>query len=97
MKVGDINRGDIVRFRQWDDMQKQFGSTRGGNIKCQYTFTSGMRCLCGKEYEVDQISPSGEVWLRGFDYSFIISADMLEPAENVAVVEERMIDSILEV
>lgn len=44
--------GDLCRIRSWDDMAAEFGLYDTGNIKCDFTFTTGMRPLCGMEFEV---------------------------------------------
>ena len=44
--------GDLCRIRSWDDMEAEFGLYGSGNIKCDFTFTTGMRHLCGMEFDV---------------------------------------------
>ena len=43
--------GDRVRVREWDDMEKEFVSERGGNLRCGLAyFMQDMRKYCGKVF-----------------------------------------------
>lgn len=42
------NIGDKVRIRSWDDMQKEYGLDRDGDIKTPICFVSSMKQYCGK-------------------------------------------------
>lgn len=89
MKIEDIKIGMKVRIRQWDDMEREYGLNRRGDISVnvKFSFTGDMRRFCGVCMEVVSINNNiielskkfGNSW--GGNYS--ISADMLEP-----VVEE---------
>lgn len=94
MRDEDINIGDVLQIRQWEDMVKEFGVNDSGNIDCQRIFTVDMRYLCGKQFTVSNIykdhgetiynSAEGvEYDLDGIkfdeDDTWDISADMLEP------------------
>ena len=59
--------GELVRIRQWDDMEKEFGVNFYGSINCRYTFTEGMKPLCGKYSEILEIRDDGKVSLRFFN------------------------------
>ena len=85
MNISDIHPGDRLRIRQWDDMKAEFGVAYG-EIMCEFTFTSEMRELCGKEFTVDRvfdnrIYPVETYETRCFD-RWAISADMVEPADQ---------------
>lgn len=86
MKIDDIQVGDIVRVREWDDMAAEFGVV-GSHINCCLTFITEMREFCGNEYVVEDIeygiervyfelTPDSEE--RGYSFS----ADMLELVEE---------------
>ena len=86
MNVNDISVGDIVVFRQWDDMKKEFGLDDFGNIACKHTFVASMRKLCGMECmvtDVDQLY--NRVYLTSVSGTYTpnnhysISSDMLMP------------------
>lgn len=47
--------GDIVRVRDWDDMEKQYGLDDGGNIHIYPYFTKDMKQYCGKDYKVSTV------------------------------------------
>lgn len=82
--------GDKVRIRQWDDMEKEFGTDASGSIKCCGTFTKGMRELCGKKATISDIygAFSKNVSLKyfenceGIETNWCYSTDMLEPVED---------------
>lgn len=85
---GDIfNVGDLVRVRDWDDMDAEFG--RCGiddcDIDCEAVFTEAMQDLCGLEAEITAVYPN----YQGYGYTaykttnddingWVITADMLE-------------------
>ena len=81
--------GDVVRIREWDDMESEFGLRFGQDIKCTHTFVAGMRESCGelctiraKDYKyVDLVFKDPEIDAKMHGYNF--STDMIEPVENV--------------
>ena len=40
--------GEKVIIKDWDEMEREFGSNSRGNINCAGCFTVHMRNLCGK-------------------------------------------------
>lgn len=76
--------GELVRIRQWDDMEKEFGISDSGSIMCRYRFTEDMKPLCGKYAEIVSIAEKGvEVKLKlfncgGLNTSWGYSTDMIE-------------------
>lgn len=44
--------GDRVVIRDWDDMEKEFGLNCMGSIKCQFSFTTEMKKLCGQVAQI---------------------------------------------
>ncbi len=95
MKPKDIHIGDILRVRQWEDMEAEFGrsefslgSTVFSHIRTKIPFVPKMRHLCGTIVAVSDISQSSDfitscVWPEGEGSNqWVLSADMLEPAES---------------
>ena len=50
--------GELVRIRQWDDMEKEFGTAGNGPVNCKYHFTVSMKPLCGKYAEIVRLNGS---------------------------------------
>lgn len=79
--------GDKVRIRQWDDMEKEFGTDIDGDIDCFPVFSKAMRKLCGKKAKIKFISGTCvDLWdfegCEGKDKGFFFSTDMIEPVED---------------
>lgn len=75
--------GELVRIRQWDDMEKEFGLDADGDIKTCVGFVSSMKPLCGKYAKIVSLDKDGEVSLRffncgGLNTSWGYSTDMIE-------------------
>lgn len=70
----EFQRGDIVRIRDWADMEREFG-IYDGSIECRFSFTPEMKELCGEQFVISDIG-DGRVYGHDFDYS--ISTDMIE-------------------
>lgn len=78
--------GELVRIRQWDDMEKEFGLTMLGSIRCRCCFADGMKPLCGKYAEIKDLRIDGIVFLRFFNCDDSVenwnySTDMIEKVE----------------
>lgn len=78
--------GELVRIRQWDDMEKEFGLTMLGSIRCRCCFADGMKPLCGKYAEIKDLRVDGIVHLRFFNCDGSVenwnySTDMIEKVE----------------
>ena len=59
-----IKVGDYVQIKEFEDMEKEFGKTRNGDIDCACTFTKEMAHLCGVVAKV--IDKRQGVRLSGF-------------------------------
>lgn len=59
--------GELVRIRQWANMEKEFGLDADGNINCSECFVQYMKPLCGKYAEIREIRDNGKVSLRFFN------------------------------
>lgn len=88
--------GDVVRIREWDDMESEFGLRFGVDIKCTHTFVVGMRPSCGelcairakngKDVNLTFKDPEIGAKMRGYNFS----TDMIEPVENVDMSPEAV-------
>lgn len=83
----DFHTGDIVRFREWDDMKNEFGTIFYGHVEvicCRHNFTSFMRHLCGTTATLS-LKGVSSVLLTDFESDgpagFSYSYDMIEPAD----------------
>ena len=98
-----IKAGNIVKVRQWDDMEEEFGSCYSANklvINCSKIFTEEMREYCGETIE---ITKNMEKKFNEYGYFYyegcMFSTDMLEPYEeeldviNIPVKDEYLKDS----
>lgn len=82
--------GDMVRIRQWEDMEMEYGVNRRGSIKTSIAFAQRMRPLCG---EVAVIETIPKVWFPKVTLRFLnrpdvdsaywlFSTEMLEPYQE---------------
>ena len=97
-----IREGNIVRIREFDDMEKQYGYRYVGDAKVinvYMSFTEDMKKICGDVINIDEeIEKTYKE--RGYFYyqGFTISTDMLEPYEkeldviNIPVKDEYLKD-----
>ncbi len=58
--------GELVRIRQWDDMEKEFGTNHLGTILTQEGFLGKMKPLCGKYAEITRLHEDNGVSLKFF-------------------------------
>ena len=85
-----IKEGNIIKIRQWDDMESEYGySSLENAIMCEHLFTDFMEELCGKEFKITKEMEEDYVRFEHFyidnhlddagtkDY-IIISTDMIE-------------------
>ena len=85
-----VKEGNIIRIRQWDDMESEYGySSLENAIMCEHLFTDFMEELCGKEFKITKEMEEDYVRFEHFyidnhlddagtkDY-IIISTDMIE-------------------
>ena len=59
--------GELVRIRQWDDMEKEFGTNTLGTINTQQGFLRKMEPLCGKYAEITELDKGNRVLLKFFN------------------------------
>lgn len=75
-----FKKGDKVRVRKWEDMEKEFGKYGNGNLKTIPPFFQEMRTLCGKVSVIDSTNEKGMYSLIEFE-EWTFSDSMLEPVE----------------
>ena len=78
--------GELVRIRQWDDMEKEFGINRAGIILTRHGFVVNMKPLCGKYAEIVGLGENDKVGLNFFNCKgledltefYLFDTDMIE-------------------
>ena len=98
-----IKEGNIIKIRQWDDMESEYGySSLENAIMCEHLFTDFMEELCGKEFKITKEMEEDYVRFKHFyidnylddvrikDY-IIISTDMIE---SIKTTDDIVIDKI---
>lgn len=75
--------GELVRIRQWDDMEKEFGTIGSGSVNCKCYFVDAMKPLCGKYAEIVRLKNNSRVELKFFNcdglyIGWTYSTDMIE-------------------
>lgn len=94
-----IKRNNKVRIREFDDMEKQYGYRYVGDTKAInvfMSFTEDMKKICGDIIDIDE--EIEEIYKkRGYFYyqGFTISTDMLEPYEELDVINIPVKDEYL--
>lgn len=83
--------GDLVEFKQWDEMEKEFGMS-GSSIKCLFGFITNMKNLCGKKYTIDMISDEKHVYFeeKGEWRNYNISTDMIKHVKGLTYTDLMM-------
>lgn len=85
MRIEDVVVGETYCIRQWDDMEKEFGLTESGSIKCKSFFAKEMKHLCGKKCIVKD-KGVGKIYIDIEDSAessvWNYTADMIEPIEE---------------
>lgn len=54
MRSEDVVVGKTYRIRQWDDMEKEFGLTESGSIKCKLFFCERNEAFVRKEVHCER-------------------------------------------
>ena len=72
--------GDKVTIRSWNDMEKEYGTDFGGNIKVPRLFNKDMKKYCGRVMTISSVRPtfSGE----GYTY-FLNDAEVWRFSEEM--------------
>ncbi len=51
-RINNLQVGDMVTIRAWDDMISEFSFDEHGSIKTRWPYVKGMKTLCGNTYEI---------------------------------------------
>ena len=73
--------GNIIKIRQWDDMEEEYGLIGIGSINCECAFTDNMRNLCGSEIKINEKMVEDFKKYKYFfadSKTYSISTDMIE-------------------
>ena len=76
-----VKEGNIIKIRQWDDMESEYGLVGIGSINCECTFTNNMRSLCGSEIKINEKMVEDFKKYKYFfadSKTYSISTDMIE-------------------
>ena len=76
-----IKEGNIIKIRQWDDMESEYGLIGIGSINCECAFTDDMRNLCGSEIKINKKMVEDFKKYKYFfadSKTYSISTDMIE-------------------
>lgn len=58
--------GDRVKFKTWEQMEKEFGLRKSGCIDCNSTFVYDMKDYCGVSATIELINKDDQIWLKRF-------------------------------
>ena len=89
-----IKEGNIIKIRQWDDMEEEYGLVGIGSINCECTFTDNMRNLCGSEIKINKKMVEDFKKYKYFfadSKTYSISTDMIE---YIKTTDDIVIDKI---
>lgn len=96
----EFHIGDVVRIRDWDDMEAEFGLNRYGNIDCRFTFTHKMSAYCGEVYTIERIRGEHVYFEERHSLSsdFNVAFDMIELVEDpgLETIPDFDLDALLE-
>ena len=76
-----IKEGNIIKIRQWDDMESEYGLIGIDSINCECAFTDNMRNLCGSEIKINKKMVEDFKKYKYFfadSKTYSISTDMIE-------------------
>ena len=76
-----VKEGNIIKIRQWDDMEEEYGLIGIDSINCECAFTDDMRNLCGSEIKINEKMVEDFKKYKYFfadSKTYSISTDMIE-------------------
>ena len=77
-----VKEGNIIKIRQWDDMEEEYGLVGIGSINCECTFTNNMRSLCGSKIKINEKMVEDfkkyKYFFASDSKAYAISTDMIE-------------------
>ena len=89
-----VKEGNIIKIRQWDDMESEYGLIGIDSINCECTFTDNMRNLCGSEIKINEKMVEDFKKYKYFfadSKTYSISTDMIE---YIKTTDDIVIDKI---
>lgn len=102
-----FEKGDIIQFKSWDEMVKQYGTDYDGDIKCRGSFTRKMRAECrwDKKYVISRFNgtplhPNSKVFIEvtkpdSFFDSFYVSVDMVKLVDRLSSNTKKKIEILI--
>lgn len=83
LKEYDFKIGDRVRFKNWVQMENEYGLDESGGIRTIFSFSELMKHLCGTFATIEEIE-RGVITLTNFSAQgrtgFFFTKDMVEPS-----------------
>ena len=89
-----IKDGNIIKIRQWDDMESEYGLIGIDSINCECAFTDNMRNLCGSEIKINEKMVEDFKKYKYFfadSKAYSISTDMIE---SIKTTDDIVIDKV---
>ena len=89
-----VKEGNIIKIRQWDDMESEYGLIGIDSINCECAFTDDMRNLCGSEIKINEKMVEDFKKYKYFfadSKTYSISTDMIE---YIKTTDDIVIDKI---
>ena len=89
-----VKEGNIIKIRQWDDMESEYGLIGIDSINCECAFTDNMRNLCGSEIKINKKMVEDFKKYKYFfadSKTYSISTDMIE---YIKTTDDIVIDKI---
>ena len=89
-----VKEGNIIKIRQWDDMEEEYGLIGIDSINCECAFTDNMRNLCGSEIKINEKMVEDFKKYKYFfadSKTYSISTDMIE---YIKTTDDIVIDKI---
>ena len=89
-----VKEGNIIKIRQWDDMESEYGLIGIDSINCECAFTDDMRNLCGSEIKINKKMVEDFKKYKYFfadSKTYSISTDMIE---YIKTTDDIVIDKI---
>ena len=89
-----VKEGNIIKIRQWDDMEEEYGLIGIDSINCECAFTDDMRNLCGSEIKINKKMVEDFKKYKYFfadSKTYSISTDMIE---YIKTTDDIVIDKI---
>lgn len=87
--------GDKVRVKSWEEMEKEYGLYKNGDIKTKANFAKSMKFLCNKIVTIKKVIPE-YYSIKEDTERFAWSDDMFEPLEKRFIKDELKTGMLVE-